>query len=169
MSTVEESRLLTTAALGTPALGTATAPARDDHSLLVQLVRYMAAGSVAFIIDIAALTLLASVCGVHYLLAAALAFLLGMGVVYVLNVRWVFQHRSVENPHHERLLFFLIGLAGLAMNELVLLTGTQLLGWFYLHSKLVATALVLAWNFTARKIILFSPPRPAATREGCDA
>ena len=49
-----------------------------------------------------------------------------------------------------------IGLIGLLMNELVLLVGTHWLHWFYLHSKLLATTVVLGWNFGARKVILFA-------------
>ena len=61
----------------------------------------------------------------------------------------------------EFLLFALVGVVGLALNELVLWVATQSLHVFYLHSKIMAAAIVLGWNFSARKLLLFSAPRAA--------
>ena len=155
MSIVEQSPYLAGADSGTGA----------DSPLAIQLLRYMVAGGVAFVADVAVLALLTQGLGVHYLIAAAVAFLLGMAINYAISVRWVFKYRSVDNPRYEQLLFLTIGLIGLLMNELVLLVGTHWLHWFYLHSKLLATTVVLGWNFGARKVILFTAPRDSAQCE----
>jgi putative flippase GtrA len=136
-----------------------------DLPLAIQLARYLVVGGVAFLADFAALAILTELLHVHYLLSAAIAFGLGMAVNYALSVRYVFKVRTVTNVRVEFLLFTVIGLVGLAMNELVLWIVTHSLHLYYLHSKLIATALVLGWNFSARKILLFSSPTPALPGE----
>ena len=95
MSIVEQSPYLAGTDSGTGA----------DSPLAIQLLRYMVAGGVAFVADVAVLALLTQGLGVHYLIAAAVAFLLGMAINYALSVRWVFKYRSVDNPRYEQLLF----------------------------------------------------------------
>jgi putative flippase GtrA len=136
-----------------------------DLPLAVQLARYLVVGGVAFLADFVALAILTELLHLHYLLSAAIAFGLGMAVNYALSVRYVFKVRTVSSARIEFLLFAVIGLIGLAMNELVLWFVTHSLHLYYLHSKLIATALVLGWNFSARKILLFSSPTPAIPEE----
>jgi putative flippase GtrA len=137
-----------------------------DLPLAAQLFRYLLVGGLAFVVDFATLALLTQLAHLHYLASASVAFLLGMAVNYALSVGWVFKVRAVENPRLELFLFVAIGLVGLCVNELVMLAATQSLHLFYLHAKLIAAAIVLSWNFSARKIILFSAPNASAQGEG---
>jgi putative flippase GtrA len=136
-----------------------------DLPLAVQFLRYLVAGGIAFLADFGTLALLTSGCGWHYLQSAAVAFMIGMAVTYVLSVTWVFKVRSVKSQHVELLLFVLIGLAGLGITQLLLWTLTDGLGLFYLHAKLITAAVVLVWNFVARKLLLFTSPRSANSQE----
>jgi putative flippase GtrA len=139
--------------------------AAADLPLVVQMVRYLIAGSVAFAADFATLYALTEFCHLHYLASAAVAFGIGIAVTYVLSVAWVFKVRSVKSQQVEFLLFALIGLAGLGITQIMLWTLTDGLNLFYLHAKLITAAVVLGWNFAARKVLLFTSPRPAASQE----
>jgi len=141
-----------------------TRPAAD-LPLVVQIVRYLIVGGVAFVADFGALYALTEFCRLHYLESAAIAFLIGMAVNYALSVAWVFKVRAVKNARVEFLLFALIGLAGLGINQLLLWTLTDGLDLFYLHAKLITTGVVLGWNFAARKLLLFTSPRTTSLQE----
>ena len=49
-----------------------------------------------------------------------------------------------------------VGIIGLGLTEGLMWFFTDLVGLHYMLSKLVTAALVLLWNFIARKIILFT-------------
>ncbi len=120
-----------------------------------EFVRYFAASLLALAADVAALFVLTSVAGVPYLYSAAAAFVLGLVVVYLLSILWVFERRSSMHPALEFLLFALIGMVGLGLNEGVLWVLTGIWGFYYMFSKIASVVVVFTWNFFARKFILF--------------
>jgi putative flippase GtrA len=121
-----------------------------------QLIRYGFASALALAVDAALLWIGTSLVGINYLLSGALSFLAGLVVVYVLSVRWVFDHRTLADQKVEFIFFCIIGFAGLALNEIILFMLTGLLGINYMISKAVSVILVFTWNFLRRKALLFS-------------
>lgn len=125
--------------------------AEDFH----EFVRYLMASGVALIVDFGTLALFTSIIGVPYLYSGCIAFLAGLAVIYILSRTWVFASRSGYSTTVEFLLFSLIGIFGLLINEMVLWVLTSGFGLFYLYSKMASVAVVFTWNFTARKWLLF--------------
>jgi putative flippase GtrA len=122
----------------------------------------MFVGGMAFVVDYGALYLLAHYAGLHYLVAASLSYLLGMVCNYLISINWVFDFRREKQWQREFLIFFLIGIAGLILNGLIislLVEGARLA---YLVAKPIAAALILFFNFGARKMMLFSASRAEA-------
>ena len=105
--------------------------------------------------DYGALWLLADVAHVHYLLSAALAFLMGLTVNYLLSTCWVFDKSRISNVWAEFAVFALIGVVGLGLNELIIYLCTGVWGMWVMLSKIISTGIVFFWNFFARKYILF--------------
>ncbi|NOZ13156.1 MAG: GtrA family protein [Acidobacteria bacterium] len=139
---------------------------KKTDSMSIQFFRYGLVGGIAYLVDFGLLFVFTEYAGISYLFSAALSFLAGLTVNYLLSILWVFKTRSVENRMAEFSVFTFIGLAGLGLNELLLWIFTGLMGWYYLLSKLAATPLVFLWNFFARRIVLFSPPRRSRNSEG---
>ena len=54
--------------------------------------------------------------------------------------------------HH---LTTLIGIIGLGITELILFLLTDCGQLYYMLSKVIATAIVLVWNYVARKVIVY--------------
>ncbi len=109
---------------------------------------------------------------VALIIATALGFTAGLLVNWVLSVRFVF--RQVQHPERAAskkafLQFTLIGLVGLAATEVGVLLlvatlpqfslfgATAVLGttWAKWLAKAVMTAIVLVWNYIARKVFIF--------------
>lgn len=124
--------------------------------ILIQLVRYGMVGGVAFAADFSLLWMLTDFLKFHYLFSAALSFVVGVLVNYFLSTAWVFTIRRLHSARMEFLLFALIGLVGLALNEGIIWFTTEYLGQHYLVSKFIATGLVYLWNFLARRQMLFN-------------
>lgn len=127
---------------------------KTDNTFL-QLIRYTIVGGFAFLIDFGTLYILTEFVNLHYLLSAGIAFILGLLTNYFLSIRWVFDTRIVRDKKLEFIIFAVIGLLGLGLNELFLWIFTDLLDIYYLVSKILTSMLVYLWNFFARKRILF--------------
>lgn len=128
---------------------------RGGDRLSHQFARYVLVGGVAFIIDFGCLYALTGLAGMHYLVAAAIAFTAGLLTNYCLSRVWVFSRRTIDNGAVEFAIFAAIGLVGLGLNEGILWFFEEIVGIDYLAGKFVSAAVVLFWNFGARKAILF--------------
>lgn len=121
-----------------------------------EFIRYLAASLLALAADAGVLALLTSGIGLSYLLAAPVGFCLGVTVIYLLSIAWVFERRDMKSRTAEFGVFLLVGVVGLGINELVLWALTGYFGLFYLVSKAASVCVVFSWNYLARKALLFS-------------
>ena len=119
-------------------------------------IRYFAASAIALGMDVATYSGLMFIAGVHYLIAAPVGFALGLVLVYLLSVRWVFVHRRLANPRLEFIVFTLIGFAGMGINELVIYAGVEHFALGPVQAKIPSAALVFCFNFATRKLLLFT-------------
>jgi len=126
-----------------------------SNNTFVQLFRYTIVGVISFIFDFSTLFILTEYLNLHYLFSAAIAFLIGLTTNYLLSISWVFVKRSISSKYAEFFLFFAVGLIGLALNEVFIWSFTEIIGIYYLHSKIFSTILVYLWNFSLRKLLLF--------------
>jgi putative flippase GtrA len=115
----------------------------------------MAVSAVSFGLDFAVLALLTEAAGLHYLASAALSFVAGTSLSWLLSVLLVFPVRVYSSRLLEYALFLLVGGVGLGLNEALLWAFTDGLGIYYLFSKVLAASMVFFWNFGMRKRLLF--------------
>lgn len=128
----------------------------ETDNWFIQFFRYFFVGGFAFLVDYGLLVLLTEVFGLHYLVSATISFIAGLVVNYLLSTSWIFRKSTLENKWAEFLIFAVIGVIGLGLNNLLLYLLTDKLHIHYMISKLITTALVMIWNFGARKIVLFN-------------
>ena len=123
----------------------------------IQLFRYLFVGGLAFIVDYGLLYVLTEYAGMHYIVSATLSFIAGLTVNYLISTHWIFKSGTVvKNRAGEFVIFALIGVVGLVLNNILLYFFTDICGIHYMISKLITTALVMLWNFFGRKLILFN-------------
>lgn len=120
-----------------------------------QLIRYIFVGGLAFLVDYGLLFLLTEAAGMHYLFSATLSFIAGLLTNYFISIRWIFRQSKLQSRLTEFLIFSIIGIIGLGLNNLFLYALTEYLHLHYLLSKLITAAIVMLWNFLGRRIILF--------------
>jgi len=123
---------------------------------LWELFRYAGASAVAFAVDMGTLVFLTEVFEIHYLLSTAIGFVFGVMVIYAISVNWVFHYRRVESRSKENLIFITIGLCGLVFNEALMFVFTETFEFAYQISKLISSVFIFTFNFSARKLFLFS-------------
>lgn len=121
-----------------------------------QLIRYGFVGGIAFVADYGSLYALTEWCGIQYLVSAALAFIIGLTINYLLSNWIVFSTHRLQNRWIEFAIFAVIGVIGLGLNEVIMYVCCEKIGMHYMVAKLISTALVFLWNFFVRKLILFN-------------
>lgn len=126
----------------------------SSHSRLAELIRFGFSGGVCFVVELGLYALLEQVLHLPPVpWATGIAFLLSTGLNYLLCVRWVFPAAGQQRAGAQAG-FLITSLIGLLLNEglMALLTGS-------LHapgipSKVVASVLVMAWNYVTKRKIL---------------
>lgn len=124
-----------------------------SNNTFIQFFRYIFVGGVAFLADGGSLFLITTI-GVNYLISVIFAFVIGLAVNYGLSKLLVFENSSV-NGKIEFLVYGIIGVIGLGFTEIIMYVLTEIAGLYFMVSKVIATIIVLVWNFVARKIILY--------------
>lgn len=139
----------------------------ETDDTFIQFFRYLFVGGLAFVVDYGTLALLVEAFGMNDKVAAAVAFILGLAVNYILSTLWIFKNSKINNRLAEFAAFALIGVIGLGINVAIIaffddvIAPSQPLKFipkdkYYLIGKLVSTVVVFIWNFAARKFIIFN-------------
>jgi len=118
--------------------------------------RYLVASAVALAVDASLYLALIRFFGLHYLAAAPFGYVVGVLVIYVISTRWVFSNRRIMSARREFLIFASIGGIGLSLNELVIFFCVEKLSSSYELAKLASAAIVFGFNFSGRKLLLFT-------------
>jgi putative flippase GtrA len=128
-----------------------------SDNIFVQIFRYALVGGTAFLFDFSFLWMFTALLGLYYLVSATLSFIVGVAINYSLSVLWVFSgaDRSVNSKKNEFIIFFVIGIFGLFLNDLIIWFFTDYIRYHYLVSKVISTIIVFLFNFFIRKIVLF--------------
>ena len=123
--------------------------------LISQILKFGFVGAAAFVIDYGLMVLLTEVFNVYSLISAAISFTVSVIFNYVASVKWVFEVDEEKNSKQKQFIVFVIlSVLGLIINELIMWIMDSKFGIHYMISKLVATFVVMVWNFITRKIFL---------------
>src|SRR5690242_7185071 len=122
---------------------------------------FLAVGSVGTLLDFSLLTLL-KLAGLPTFFANSLSFVAGLANNFTWNRLWTFGD-SVELDWRMQLAKFTsISMVGLALSNIMVLALEDPLGalmghpaWGYLPAKLVATGVVMFWNYYANRAWTF--------------
>lgn len=123
-------------------------------NLVEQFLKFGVVGALAFLIDYGLLMLLSQLVGLDAVVSAAVSFCVSVVFNYVASMRFVFTRRDDISRRREFAVFIILSVVGLVINELIMLAGVSLVGEGAVAVtavKLVATVIVMVWNFLSRK------------------
>jgi putative flippase GtrA len=106
------------------------------------------------IIDAGLLFLLTEFCGIHYLISGMISFTASVIYNYILSVKWVFDAKKDANKTQEFIVFIVLSVIGLGINQLFMWLFVDMMHIYYMLSKIIATVIVMVYNFITRKIFL---------------
>lgn len=134
--------------------------------LFLQIIKFSIVGAIAFLIDFGVYTLCCNVIGIHYIIAGFLGFSISLIFNYVASMRFVFKSKGGSRIK-ESIIFAILSVVGLGINEVILYLCIDVMyrnsdmlqsimseKWMNIAAKVVATAIVMVYNFVSRKIFL---------------
>lgn len=127
--------------------------------LIEQIVKFGIVGIIAFVIDYAVLFVLVQFFGMDSIAAATISFTVSVIFNYIASMKYVFVGRADQSKSKQFIIFIVLSVIGLGINDGIMWMLNFVLidifpTYFYLFSKIVATAVVMVWNFVTRKIFL---------------
>ncbi|MBQ7851113.1 MAG: GtrA family protein [Clostridia bacterium] len=136
------------------------------NNRLKEIIRFILTGGVCTVIEYAALYLLKEWLHVGAVAATPVAFLISVAVNYILCVKWVFPDAK-EGSRRAQLGFLITSGAGFFLNWFIMWALTAWLGEdavlltvlgfqlkIYMVNKVVATGLVMVWNYFTKRWVL---------------
>lgn len=124
------------------------------NSLIKQLIRFGVVGGTAFLIDYGIMIFLTEVFGFNYLVSSMISFCLSTIYNYIMSIKWVFYVSSERSHVKDLSTFVILSVIGLGINQLIMWLAVDKWGIYYMISKIVATAIVMVYNFVTRKMFL---------------
>ena len=123
-------------------------------NLLFQLIKFGIVGVLATILDWGIFYLLTNIINIHYGIATAISFLISTVFNYYLSVKYVFDVDSSTSKKRNFIIFLIFSIIGLGLNELILWICIEKIHLYNMIGKIVATGLVMIFNFITRKLFL---------------
>lgn len=128
---------------------------------LIKFFRYCFVGGVAFVVDYAVFAVVCILLGkgnIITVIATTAGFIVGLIVNFLLTKKFVFtENANCKTRNIEFIWYTVIGLVGWGLNVLLMLVCTDwVLDINRYAAKFIVAAVILIYNYTARKIILYS-------------
>jgi putative flippase GtrA len=119
-----------------------------------QLLSFIGIGGFCTVLQYLILFLLTELLAIHPTIASTTGYALSAIVNYLLNRRFTFECDTLHTKALPR--FITVVVIGLILNWIVLDFFYSIINLHYLSSQIIASIVVLFWNFGANKIWTFS-------------
>ena len=128
------------------------------RKLIEQIIKFGGVGVVCTAIEYVLLFVMESLLSVDLLWATAISFLISTVINYILSVKFVFQVNNGMDKKTNATVFVVMSLIGMGINQAIMQAGVWILGpamdKLYMLVKILATGLVMVYNFITRKLFL---------------
>jgi putative flippase GtrA len=126
---------------------------KPRYKIFSRFVYFTGVGAITTLIQYSVVIGLAQLRNASPVLTSAVGFILGAVVSYILNYRYTFQ--STNDHSGAMIKFMVVALIGLILNTFIMAVATEYFSLHYLIAQIIATGLVLIWNFSVHLLWTF--------------
>lgn len=119
-----------------------------------KFIKFGIIGVIATIIDYVVMVICKEKIGMTVLWSSFMGFCISLIFNYILNMKYVFSKKEGVKERYVIAIFLITSLIGLGINQLIIYIFSYLNNVHYLISKLIATGVVLIWNFVSKKLLI---------------
>ena len=127
---------------------------KKHENLLIQIFKFAIVGGIATVIDFAFLYIFREFCHFPVLVSNTLSFCISVIYNYIASVKWVFDVNKEKDAKKQFIIFIVFSVIGLLLNNAIMWLTVDFLSIYYMLAKIIATVIVMVFNFVTRKIFL---------------
>lgn len=124
-----------------------------NNKLLMQIIKFVIVGGIATIIDYIIFFILHELLKIPTLPSNITSFTISVIYNYIASVKWVFDVKK-DGPKKQFIIFLILSIIGLLINTVIVYITIDVLNWYSMICKIIATGIVMVFNFITRKIFL---------------
>ncbi len=133
---------------------------RNKPRFIRQFIKFSVVGAIGFAVDFTTLFTLKEFLGFNLYVANTFSFTAAVCSNFLWNSLWTFRGAFSGRKRHRFLPFAVVSIIGLGINQAILFGAHELTGlddyqYGYLVAKVIATIVVMIWNFIANKFWTF--------------
>lgn len=122
--------------------------------LLEQLVKFGIVGVIATLLEWIIFYICTNQLKIHYSISTIIGFSISTIFNYWASVKWVFDVNKEKSEKLNFILFVVLSIVGLGLNELILWICIEKFTIYNMIGKVIATGIVMVFNFITRKLFL---------------
>ena len=118
------------------------------------MFKFAIVGLAATVIDFLFLLLFKELFNFNTIIANTLSFSISVIFNYLASIKWVFIVNKEKSETANLIAFIVFSVIGLLLNDLLMYICIDKLRIYYMISKVIATLIVMVFNFITRKLFL---------------
>lgn len=118
--------------------------------MIKKIINFGIVGIIATVIDFISLYIMHSVFSLNLYFSITIAFVLSLFFNFILSMKFVFQNNKNLSILKQIIIFTITAIIGLLINQIVIYLLSELLSVHYMISKILATIIVMIFNFVSR-------------------
>ena len=127
---------------------------KKQQELLAQIFRFLIVGGIATLIDLGIYFILCQFVKLNPLISVIISFSISVIYNYWASCKYVYNVSKNKTRFARFTGFVILAVIGLSINELLLFIFVSKLLWNYMLVKIIATIIVMIFNFLTRKYYL---------------
>ena len=125
-----------------------------NNKLFFQIMKFIIVGGIATIIDYIIFYILYEKFGINTVISNILSFTISTIYNFIASVKWVFDIDKKKGVSRQFIIFITFSIIGLALNTGIVYLCVDIIKIYSLIGKIVATIIVMVFNFITRKLFL---------------
>ena len=125
-----------------------------QNKLLMQIIKFIIVGGIATVIDYVLFFILHELLGINTIISNIISFTVSVIYNYIASVKWVFEVDESKDKKQQFIIFIVFSILGLLINTGIVYLCTDIIKLYSLIGKVIATSIVMIFNFITRKIFL---------------
>ena len=129
-------------------------PTDEQKNLIAQIFKFVIVGGIATVIDWFIYFVFCHFIHLNPLISNIIAFGISVIYNYWASCKYVFNVTNKDSKTKQLIVFLVLATIGLGITEALIFIFNTKLAWNYLLVKILATIIVMIFNFVTRKIYL---------------
>ena len=122
--------------------------------MLFRSVKFGIVGVIATLLEWIIFYICTNQLKIHYSISTIIGFSISTIFNYIASVKWVFDVNKEKSEKLNFILFVVLSIVGLGLNELILWICIEKFAIYNMIGKVIATGIVMVFNFITRKLFL---------------